>query len=113
MEQSGAYRVVLAPSSALPSDLRLGVELLALEQVFSDSNTTPPSGNSSLRLALRVQLIETNASTVLASTRIELEQAAPSADAQGAVAAANQALREALPRIVQFAIEHTPKKAGH
>jgi len=112
LEQSGAYRAVLAPNVTLPPDLRLVTELLALEQVFSDSTTTPPSGNSTVRLALRMQLIDARNTTILASERIDLTQPAPSADAAGAVAAANQALREAMPKIVQFCIENTPKTLG-
>jgi cholesterol transport system auxiliary component len=112
LEQSGAYRAVLAPNVTLPPDLRLVTELLSLEQVFSDSTTTPPSGNSTVRLALRMQLIDARNTTILASGRIDLTQAALSADAAGAVTAANQALREALPKIVQFCIENTPKTLG-
>ncbi|HES76480.1 MAG TPA: hypothetical protein ENO09_05665 [bacterium] len=108
LEQSGAYRVVLAPNVTLPSELRLVTELIALEQVFSGSST-PPSGNSNVRLALRMQLIDARNSTILASGRIDLTQPAPSADALGAVTAANNALREAMPKIVQFCIENTPK----
>jgi len=109
LEQSAAYRAVLAPNVTLPPDLRLVTELLALEQVFSDSTTTPPSGNSTVRLALRMQLIDARNTTILASGRIDLTQPAPSADAVGAVTAANIALREAMPKIVQFCIENTPK----
>lgn len=108
IEQSGAYRVVLAPSAALPADLRLSTELVALEQVFADSSA-PPSGKSDLRFALRMQLIDVNAVKILASGHIDLTQPSPSADALGAVSAANQALREALPKIVQFCIDNTPK----
>ncbi len=109
LEQSGAYRIVLSPGAALPSDLRLAVELVALEQIFSDSTTTPPSGASKVRLALRMQLIDNKNIKVLASGRVDVEQPSPSADAAGAVAAANQALREAMPKIVQFCIDNTPK----
>jgi len=112
LEQSGAYRAVLAPNVTLPPDLRLVTELLALEQVFSDSTTTPPSGNSTVRLALRMQLIDARNTTILASGRIDLTYPAPSADAVGAVTAANHALREAMPKIVQFCIENTPKTLG-
>ena len=111
LEQSGAYRVVLTPGAALPSELRLATELVALEQVFTDSNT-PPTGSSHVHFVLRMQLIDTKSVKVLASSQIELTQPAPSADALGAVTAANQALREALPKVVQFCIEHTPKDLG-
>ena len=59
-----------------------------------------------------MQLIDTKSVKVLASSQIDLIQPAPSADALGAVTAANQALREALPKVVQFCIEHTPKDLG-
>jgi cholesterol transport system auxiliary component len=113
LEQSAAYRAVLAPNVTLPADLRLVTELLALEQVFSDSTTTPPSGNSTVRLALRMQLIDARNTTILATGRIDLTYPAPSADAVGAVTAANIALREAMPKIVQFCIENTPKTLVH
>ena len=109
LEQSGTYRVILAPGVALPSDLRLATELVALEQVFS-ADTTPPSGSSKVRFVLRMQLIDSKNARVLASGRIELDHPAPSADAQGAVTAANQTLRDALPKIVQFCVENTPSK---
>lgn len=109
LEQSGAYRVVLPPNVTLPSDLHLVTELIALEQVFSDSTTTPPSGNSGVHFALRMQLTDARNSSILASERIDLTQPAPSADALGAVTAANAALREAMPKIMQFCIENTPK----
>ena len=109
LEQSGAYRAVLAPNVSLPSDLRLVTELITLEQVFTDSSSTPPSGTSNVRLALRMQLINARNTTILASGRIDLTQPAPSADAVGAVTAANQALNIAMPKIVQFCIENTPK----
>ncbi|MGD9888516.1 MAG: ABC-type transport auxiliary lipoprotein family protein [Halothiobacillaceae bacterium] len=108
LEQSGAYRAVLAPNVSLPSDLRLVTELITLEQVFTDSST-PPSGTSKVLFSLRMQLIDARNTTILASGRIDLAQLAPSADALGAVTAANQALSIAMPKIVQFCIENTPK----
>ncbi|MEW5838682.1 MAG: ABC-type transport auxiliary lipoprotein family protein [Pseudomonadota bacterium] len=106
LEQSGVYRVVLAPGAALPSDLRLSSELVALEQVFAEG------GDSHVRFVLRMQLIDTHSVKVLATSQLDLTQPSPSADAIGAVTAANQALRDALPKVVQFCIESTPKELG-
>jgi cholesterol transport system auxiliary component len=105
LEQSGTYRVVLAPNISLPADLRLITELIALEQVFNDNTT----GNSTLRFAMRMQLVDTRNSTILASSQINLSQTAPSADALGAVSAANAVMHEAMPKIVAFCIDNTPK----
>lgn len=107
LEQSGAFRVVLAPNITLPADLRLITELIALEQVFNDNTAAPNS--STLRFSMRMQLIDTRNSTVLASGQINLSQTAPSADALGAVSAANAVIREAMPKIVAFCIDNTPK----
>jgi ABC-type uncharacterized transport system auxiliary subunit len=105
LEQSAAYRVVLAPNITLPADLQLVTELVALEQIFNDNT----SGSSTLHFAMRMQLIDTRNSSVLASGQIDLNHLTPSGDALGAVSAANAAMREALPKIVTFCIDNTPK----
>lgn len=106
LEQAGLYRVVLGPAARLPADLRLSSELLALEHVIRDASATQ---GSEVRLAMRVQLIDTKTARVLASQSIEIVRPAFSADAPGAVAAANEAAREALASIIAFLREHTPR----
>lgn len=108
LERAGLYRVVLGPHTRLPVDLRLHSELIALEHVIHDSS---PTQGSSVRLALRLQLVDARSSEVLATSNLEIVRPAFSADAPGAVAAANEAVREALESIIAFCREYSPKPA--
>ncbi|MFZ5514687.1 MAG: hypothetical protein ACOZAH_09130, partial [Pseudomonadota bacterium] len=63
---------------------------------------------SEVRLAMRVQLVESRSARVLASQSFEIVRPAFSADAPGAVAAANDAARETISTIIAFLREHTP-----
>lgn len=105
LEDAGLFRVVLGPAVRLPADLRLHSELTALEHIIRDPSQTQ---GSEVRLAMRVQLIETRSARVLATHSFEIIRPAFSADAPGAVAAANEAAREALATIIAFCREHTP-----
>lgn len=106
LENAGLYRVVLGPSARLPADLRLASELTALEHVIRDSSTTQ---GSEVRLAMRLQLIEAKSARVLASQSFEIVRPAFTADAPGAVAAANEAVREALTTIIAFCRTYSPR----
>jgi len=106
LEDAGLYRVVLGPSARLPADLRLHSELIALEHLIRDPSQ---SQGSEVRLAMRLQLVDTRSARVLASQRFEIIRPAFSADAPGAVAAANEATRKALETIIAFCREHTPR----
>lgn len=106
LEDAGLYRVVLGPAARLPADLRLHSELTALEHVIRDPSQTQ---GSEVRLAMRAQLIEARSARVLATHTFEIVRPAFSADAPGAVAAANDAAREALATIIAFCREHTPR----
>lgn len=105
LEDAGLFRVVLGPSARLPADLRLHSELTALEHIIRDPSQTQ---GSEVRLAMRVQLVEAKTARVLASQSFEIVRPAFSADAPGAVAAANDAAREAISTIIAFLREHTP-----
>ncbi|MFZ5467386.1 MAG: ABC-type transport auxiliary lipoprotein family protein [Pseudomonadota bacterium] len=105
LEDASLYRVVLGPAARLPADLRLHSELTALEHVIRDPSQTQ---GSEVRLAMRVQLVEARSARVLATHTFEIIRPAFSADAPGAVAAANDAAREALATIIAFCREHTP-----
>lgn len=106
VEESGLYRVVLGPAARLPADLRLASELIALEHVVYDTSQTQ---GSTVRLAMRVQLIDVKRAQVLASQSFEIMQPAFSHDAVGAVTAANAAVGEALISIIAFLREHTDR----
>lgn len=106
IEDAGLYRVVLGPAARLPADLRLTSELTALEHVIRDPSA---SQGSEVRLAMRLQLIEVKSARVVASQSFEITRPAFSADASGAVAAANEAVREALTTIIAFLRTHSPR----
>ncbi len=106
LEDSGMYRVVLGPEARLPADLRLHTELTALEHVIHDASA---SQGSEVRLGMRMKLVETRTARVLASGSFEIVRPAFSTDAPGAVAAANEAAREAVERMIAFCREHTPR----
>ncbi|HET19902.1 MAG TPA: hypothetical protein ENO16_04770 [Chromatiales bacterium] len=106
LEDAGLYRVVLGPAARLPADLRLHTELIALEHVIHGTSQTQ---GSEVRLAMRMQLVETRSARVLATSTFEIVRPAFSADAPGAVAAANEAVREALAAMIAFCREHTPR----
>lgn len=106
LEDAGLYRVVLGPAARLPADLRLHTELIALEHVIHGTSQTQ---GSEVRLAMRMQLVESRSSRVLATSSFEIVRPAFSTDAQGAVAAANEAVREALATTIEFCREHTPR----
>jgi cholesterol transport system auxiliary component len=105
LEDAGLFRVVLGPAARLPADLRLHSELIALEHIIRDSSQTQ---GSEVRLAMRVQLVEVKSARVLATQSFEIVRPAFSADAPGAVAAANEAAREAIATIIAFCRTHTP-----
>lgn len=106
LEDAGLYRVVLGPAARLPADLRLHSELIALEHVIHGTSQTQ---GSEVRLAMRMQLVETRSARVLATSSFEIVRPAFSTDAPGAVAAANEAVREALAAIIAFCREYTPR----
>ncbi|MEF3193134.1 MAG: ABC-type transport auxiliary lipoprotein family protein [Halothiobacillaceae bacterium] len=108
LEDAGLFRVVLGPAARLPADLRLHSELTALEHIIRDPSQTQ---GSEVRLAMRVQLVEARSARVLATQTFEIIRPAFSADAPGAVAAANDAVREALATIIVFCREHIPIRA--
>lgn len=108
LEDAGLFRVVLGPAARLPADLRLHSELTALEHIIRDPSQTQ---GSEVRLAMRVQLVEVHSARVLATQTFEIVRPAFSADAPGAVDAANDAVREALATIIAFCREHTPIRA--
>ncbi|MEW5973546.1 MAG: ABC-type transport auxiliary lipoprotein family protein [Pseudomonadota bacterium] len=105
LEDASLFRVVLGPAARLPADLRLHSELTALEHIIRDPSQTQ---GSEVRLAMRVQLVESRSARVLASQSFEIVRPAFSADAPGAVAAANDAARETISTIIAFLREHTP-----
>jgi cholesterol transport system auxiliary component len=98
LEDSGSFRAVVQAPSALPADLRLDTEIVQLRQSFL-------AKPSRVELTLRAQLIDVAARRVLATRYIEVTQDAPSDDAAGGVAAANDAVARALAQVAAFCVD--------
>lgn len=90
LERSGAFRAVLGPQTGGRADWRLELELIQLQQVFDSAAL------SHSEVQLRVQLIDLTDRSVLLSQVLSAQAPAPSADAQGAVQAANTALGQIM-----------------
>ena len=84
LDKAGLWSAVLQTPGAVPAQYRLDCDNLVLEQQFF-------SHPSRVRLALRVQIVETKEQSILGSRYFELFEAAPSDDPYGGVVAANQA----------------------
>jgi cholesterol transport system auxiliary component len=97
LERSGAFRAVVEAPSSVAADLRVDVALDLLQQDFS----VQPSR---VELALRVQLVDLRARTVLATRTFRADEPAGSEDADGGVAAANAALARVLAQVVAFCV---------
>jgi cholesterol transport system auxiliary component len=98
LDDSGAFRAVVATGNGMPADLRLDTELVQLRQSFLQRP-------SRIELALRVQLIDLAERRVLATRTIEVSESAPSDDAPGGVVAANAALSRALAQVAAWCVE--------
>ncbi len=98
LARSGHFAAVVATPSAAAGDLRLDVEIVQLLQDFRQQP-------SRVRLALHAYLVDDTTRRVLAWRDIRAEAAAPSDDPVGGVAAASQAVREALQQLSAFAGE--------
>ncbi|MDX1604811.1 MAG: ABC-type transport auxiliary lipoprotein family protein [Candidatus Competibacterales bacterium] len=95
LERSGAFRAVATLPSSVAADYQLDLTLLQLRQRFLERPST-------VELALRVHLIDTRDSRMLASRRFETVETAPSDDAYGGVQAANRALGRLLTEIADY-----------
>lgn len=98
LEASGAFGAVVRVGSAAQPELRLDVELLDFSQDF---RVTP----SEFQLRLRVQLVDLQSRTVLASGILVQHRPATSDDPIGGVQAANAAWQALLPELVAFCTE--------
>jgi cholesterol transport system auxiliary component len=95
LDNSGMWSAVLQTPAAVPAQYRLDTDNLLLEQQFF-------SRPSRIRLALRVQIIDTKKQAVLGTRYFELYEIAPSDDAYGGVQAANHAVTKFLTELVTW-----------
>ena len=98
LENSGAFRAVVAAPSAASGELRLDTEILRLQHEFG---TRP----SRVRFSMRAYVVENATRQVLAWREFDESAPAASEDPYGGVVAANRAVQAALARLAQFCAE--------
>ncbi|MFO1219941.1 MAG: ABC-type transport auxiliary lipoprotein family protein [Burkholderiaceae bacterium] len=98
LEDTRAFRAVVAAGDGVPAALRLDTEIVQLRQSFL-------AGPSRAELTLRAQLIDAAARRVIATRYVEAAQPAASDDAPGGVAAANAATAAALAQLAAWCVE--------
>lgn len=97
LDATGHYNAVLRAPAPVAGGLRLEVEVMRFEQVF----TVQPSR---MHISLRVQLIDPRRGKVLGTRTIAADIAAPTEDAYGGVRAANQALSLILNEVASYCV---------
>ena len=95
LDKTGMWSAVVQTPGAVPAQYRLDCDSLVLEQQFF----THPSR---VRLALRVQIVETKEQSILGSRYFELFEAAPSDDPYGGVVAANQVSAKLITEMAEW-----------
>jgi len=105
MEQSGLWRAVVPPPSAIRGDYRLDADALVLQQEFLQQP-------SQVRLALRLQLIALREGRVIGTRRFEVVEPASSDDAYGGVVAAGRAVSKLLDHAAVWARSCVSKSEG-
>lgn len=95
-----AFRAVLTAPSAALTDLRLDTDIVRLQHEFDGE-----AAGSRVRFTLRATLTHTASRRVVASQVFDETAPAPSDDARGGVAAANQAVQAALAKLGGFCAE--------
>jgi len=98
LEQTESFRAVVQTSGSLPSDVRLDIELVRLQQDFK---TRP----SRVQLTLRVHLIDVRGRRLLAVHLFDDVETAATDDALGGVAAANRLVQRVLGGLAEFCVK--------
>ena len=93
--QTGAFGSVVLTPASVAGDVRLTTQIIRLQHNFQ---TRP----SRVQFTLRAYLTDETTRKVLAWREFSAEAPAPSANAQGGVAAANVAVQEVLAQLAQF-----------
>jgi cholesterol transport system auxiliary component len=95
ISSAGLYRAVTVAPFSGDYDQRVDIQLLEMQQRF-----TPASSN--YVMTLRVQLVEKSSQKILASRRFQLIVPSSQNNPQGGVAAANQAVKQWIPTLLNF-----------
>jgi cholesterol transport system auxiliary component len=96
LERTGAWRAVVQGAGAVRADYRVDADSLTVAHELFEKP-------SRVRLALRLQLVETRERRVLGTRAFEVVEAAPGDDAYGAALAANRALPKLLEQAAEWA----------
>ena len=102
LERTGAFRAVVRAPTAAASELQLDLELIRLQHEFT---VTP----SRVRVTLQAVLVDSASRRVVDSRRFDVSVTAPSDDPAGGVAAANQAVHQALSELAAFCAAATTR----
>ncbi len=102
LEQTGSFRAVIQPPSAIAPDFRVDTELVRLQQNFA----VKPSR---AEITLRVQLTDLRSRRIVGARVFDAAESAPSEDAAGGVAAANAALQHMLGDVAEFVVAGTAR----
>lgn len=96
LERTGAWGAVVQGSTAVRADYRVDADNLTVAHELFERP-------SRVRLALRLQLVETRERRVLGTKAFEVVEEAPGDDAYGAAVAANRALAKLLSQAADWA----------
>ena len=96
---SGLFSAVVGPNTAVQTDLQLDVELLHLQQVFTDEG-------SEVQLAVNVSLVNLVRAQLIASQRFSVTEPVREATPYGGVQAANHATARFLTDLRTFLVHH-------
>jgi len=102
LEDSGLFTVVLTGSPDIRTDWRLDSDLQILQQDFS-------SGESFVRLAIRINLVDLSDRVLMASKTFSYVESAEGQNAEAGAAAANRAVRTFLQDLTVFLDESIRK----
>ncbi len=102
LQASGLFTVVLTGSPDVRTDWRLDSSLQTLQQDFS-------SGESSVQLAIRINLVDLSDRVLMDSKTFSYDESAEGQDAEAGVAAANRAVRQFLQELTAFLDESIRK----
>jgi cholesterol transport system auxiliary component len=105
IEGSEVFRAVVSSPSAAAGELRLSTEIVRLRQDFS---STP----SRVHFTLRAYIADNNTRRVLAQQEFDVSVVASGDDPRSGVLAANQAVREVLQALADFAADAAKTNAA-
>ncbi|HRY16294.1 MAG: membrane integrity-associated transporter subunit PqiC [Candidatus Competibacteraceae bacterium] len=98
-EATSAFKAVVSPPSPVLADLRVDMDLIALQQEFM---MLP----SRVRLTVRIKVMDMKSGHVLGTQIFEVVEPAPSENAHGGAQAADAATRKLLGEVTAFVLSY-------